>query len=73
MGSTAERPGAHDLSPDAIQQVMAVGADKPPLEESPGGHALGEALAELDRLSADLLRLEERAQRIRVLLRNLTA
>jgi hypothetical protein len=30
-------------------------------------------MAELDRLSADLLRLEERAQRLRTLLRNLTA
>jgi hypothetical protein len=45
----------------------------PPIEQSPRDHALGQAMAELDRLSADLLRLEERAQRLRTLLRNLTA
>jgi hypothetical protein len=81
VGETDERTGFHDTDSPSIscrpiwEELFEIvdAQPPPPLEQSPRDHALGQAMAELDRLSADLLRLEERAQRLRVLLRNLSA
>jgi hypothetical protein len=80
MGGTDEMPTAQDSGTPAascrpIWEELFEIADAqppPPIEQSTRDHALGQAMVELDRLSADLLRLEERAQRLRSLLRNLS-
>jgi hypothetical protein len=81
MDVTTESHAAQDSAPPAAscrpiwEELFEIvdAQPPPPIEQSPRDHALGQAMAELDRLSADLLRLEERAQRLRTLLRNLTA